>query len=166
MPSNDPGPLSWTLRFKHHKTTILLFVEPLQSFHSIKMGLIQALNATRPDGKLDGLAIPSDPEEVLLGLPRNPHDLGEGWVALEIPEVEILEEDGGKRKIGGKQGILNTSPQGAKLKDGAVLAFKFRRNVADMDAHGMALEDEEQWDVLVPSYEDEYGSQAEEGGSS
>lgn len=50
---------------------------------------------------------------------------------------------------GGRNGTpLIDSLLGAGLKDGAVLAFKFR---------GEGLEDE--WDVIIPSYDDEYGSQ-------
>ncbi|KZF24445.1 hypothetical protein L228DRAFT_245376 [Xylona heveae TC161] len=168
MPLSEADQSSWTFRLKHHKTTILLFVRPLQSFDSIKEDLLHALRSTRPDGTLNGNKIPTSSDEVVLGVPIDNNDLSKGWVALEIPESEILDEQGVKRKVGGKQSVLNQSPQGAGLKDGAVLAFKFREPGAgktkDEDKDDLGLEDEQddgQWDVSIPSYEEEYGSQAD-----
>ena len=62
---------------------------------------------------------------------------------LEIPEAE----DGDDMGKGAKKGsVLNENPMGAGLKDGAVLAFRFAGEQSN-------------WDVIMPSYEEEESSQ-------
>lgn len=144
--------MQWTLRFKQHKTTILLFVQQTQSFDSIKHDLLDAIKATNIN-EIDGNALPSDPEDIEFGVPRDRNDISKGWVPLKIPEVE----DGDTKGKGVKKGsVLNESPLGAGLKDGAMLAFRFTKSAA---VDGMDLDDE--WDVIIPSYDDEVGSQSQ-----
>ena len=87
--------------------------------------------------------MPSDPNDIEFGLHVDENDLSKGWVAVEI------SEDGAKKK-GRPSSVVNDSPMGAGLKDGMMLAFRFRseeemeRDVSD-----------DGWNVLVPSYEDE-----------
>ena len=152
---SDPDPLKWTLRFKQHKTTILLFLDQAQSFTSIKQDLLEAITKTGRT-ELNGQTLPTDPENVILGVPVERNDLSKGWVRLEIPETEV-QVHGDSRKIGGKKSVLNASPLGAGLKDGAVLAFRFKDS-AMVDEDGLDIEDDA-WDVLIPSYEEEYGGQ-------
>ena len=95
---------------------------------------------------------------MIFGLLVDKNDPSKGWVGLEIPEVELEDAAGGKRKIGGRKGVLNASPLGAGLKDGAILAFKFRDEGAKIDKDDLDMDDEN-WDVIMPSYEDEYASQ-------
>lgn len=56
---------------------------------------------------------------------------------------------------------LPTSPREAGLKDGAVLAFKFRGHAVRWgggdEGVGMEVDEDEEWDVVVPSYEDAGG---------
>lgn len=92
------------------------------------------------------------------------NDFSKGWVKLEIPETEIEDGASGKKKVGGKKSVLNASPQGAGLKDGAVLAFRFLTSGRKEDEDGLE-DDVGKWDVMIPSYEDEYGSQAEGQGT-
>ena len=133
-----------TLRFKKHRTTILLLVAPSQSFSSIKQDLLEAIKATGVTD-INGEDIPSDPETIVLGLPADKNDISKGWVPLKIPEVE---EGGAKGKGVKKNSVLNENPLGAGLKDGALLAFKFREG---SDADGM----DDTWDVIMPKYEDD-----------
>ncbi|KAI9880816.1 MAG: hypothetical protein M1830_000252 [Pleopsidium flavum] len=163
MPMKEPDTLQWTLRFKQNKTTILLFVDPGQSFDSIKQDLLDALKKSGRT-ELNGEPVPSDSDHVLLGLPMDKNDLSKGWVKLEIPETEIEDGLGAKKKVGGKKSILNASPQGAGLKDGAVLAFRFSESGDKVDEEGLEV-GYGKWDVVIPSYEDEYGSQADGQGS-
>ena len=79
---------------------------------------------------------------------------------LEIPETEETNGVGAKGKSGGKKNIMNTSPLGAGLKNGGMLAFRIRGGDGLDDEDGMAG-GEDEWDVLLPSYEDEYGSQSQ-----
>ena len=131
----------------------MLFVTQSQSFTSIKQDLLDAIKATGLKD-INGNELPSNSENIVFGLPVDKNDIGKGWVNLELPEVE----DGDTKGKGVKKGsILNESPLGAGLKDGAMLAFKFRP--ADAEEDGMDVDNE--WDVIIPSYEDEGGSQSQ-----
>ena len=143
--------MQWTLRFKQHKTTILLFVQQSQSFDSIKRDLLDAITATNIK-EINGNALPSDPEDIELGLPRDKNDVSKGWVPLKIPEAEEADVKGKGVKKGS---VLNGSPLGAGLKDGAMLAFRFTEG---NEEDRMDLDDE--WDVIMPSYDDEDESQS------
>ncbi|KAL9006846.1 MAG: hypothetical protein Q9188_000377 [Gyalolechia gomerana] len=155
MSSETPNPQHWTLRFKQHKTTVLLFVSPHQSLTSVKEDLLHAIKATRVT-EINGNLIPSSPEDVILGVPLDGNDPSQGWINLEIPE---LEGDGGK-KGSKKASVLNATPIGAGLKDGMVLAFKSRKEKSGSD--DMDIDDNE-WDVVLPNYDDEEGSQVKNG---
>jgi hypothetical protein len=80
-------------------------------------------------------------------VPIDKNDLTQGWVALEIARMQ----NGDGESVGGKGDKMNETPKGAMLRDGGVLAFKFREG-------GDEEEDDGEWDVVVPSYE-ELGSQ-------
>ncbi|KAL6714108.1 hypothetical protein ACLMJK_008602 [Lecanora helva] len=148
MPPKKSIPSQLTLRFKQHKTTILLLVAQSQSFTSIKQELLEALKATAVT-EINGTPLPSDSESIILGLPVDKNNIGKGWVHLKIPEVE----DGDTKGKGVKKGsILNENPLGAGLRDGALVAFKF----GDEDGQD-GMDDE--WDVVMPSYDDENSSQ-------
>ena len=96
-------------------------------------------------------------------MPRDKNDIGKGWVPLKIPEVA----DGDTKGKGVKKGsVLNASPLGAGLKDGAMLAFRFGKvlaeeeddeNEEDDDDDEMDVDD--RWDVIIPSYDDEVTSE-------
>lgn len=82
------------------------------------------------------------------------NELGNGWVDLLIPETGVDEDGvdggaGGQKKGGGvkKGSVLNESPMGAGLRDGDIVAFRFRRE-GEGDGEG-------EWDVVIPSYDDE-----------
>lgn len=146
--------MQWTLRFKQHKTTVLLFAQQSQSLDSIKRDLLDAIKA-RGIEEINGNALPSDPEDIEFGVPRDKYDISKGWVPLKIPEVEEGDTKG-KGKAVKKDSVLNGSPLGAGLKDGAMLAFRFTKGPAE---DGMDVDDE--WDVIIPSYDDEVGSQGQ-----
>jgi len=124
----------------------LLLVPQSQPFTTIKLHLLEAIKATGIND-INGSPIPSDPEAIVFGLPIDKNDINKGWVPLKIPELE----DGDTKGKGIKKGtVLNESPLGAGLKDGALLAFKFREGDDEEDA---------KWDVIIPSYDDEPASQ-------
>ena len=121
---------------------------PTQSFTSIKQELLEAIRSTGRD-EINGHTLPSDPEDVLLGVPKDKNQLRRGWVNLRIPETK--DEGSGKKSKGVKKdSVLNSSPAGAGLKDGATFAFKFRTHEED---DGMS---DHEWDVVLPNYDDEY----------
>ena len=144
--------MQWTLRFKQHKTTVLLFAQQSQSFDSIKCDLLDAIKA-RGIEDINGNALPSDPKDIEFGVPRDKYDISKGWVPLDIPEVGDVDTKGKGVK---KDSVLNGSPLGAGLKDGAMLAFRFTKGPVE---DGMDVDDE--WDVIIPSYDDEVGSQGQ-----
>lgn len=145
-PSQD-----WTLSFKQHKTTVLLLVSQNQSFGSIKSELLEAIKATGIND-INGCVLPAKADDIIFGIPVDKNKPSQGWVALEVPEIDGDKDPGGKSKGVRKSSVLNASPLGAGLKDGAMVAFRFRDEEAN-DADG------DDWDVLIPSYDDEYGSQ-------
>lgn len=143
QPSKALNSGQWTLRFRQHKTTVLLLVAQGQSFNSIKEELLAAIKA-RGVEEINGNAVPSDSEAIIFGVPVDKHDFSKGWLPLYIKEVE----EGDVKGKGVKKGsVLNENPLGAGLKDGAVLAFKF----GDPDAMDGV---DDQWDVIMPSYDD------------
>jgi len=186
-PPANATPTSITLRFKHHKSTTLLHADPLASFFVLKRELLRALHQTHPSGLLNSVAIPSDPLEVLLAQPRGGNNLASGWRRLrtddEIEREELDDDDEEEAVKTPKKRNTATatkrrktpdrpdSPKAAGLKDGGALAFKFKSEstakndvMAFEDDEDMIgddeAEDQEQWDVVMPSYEDDA-----EGGS-
>ncbi|KAK5122583.1 hypothetical protein LTR85_003846 [Meristemomyces frigidus] len=180
---------TWTLRFKHHRSTVLLHVDPLQSLSSVRAELLKAVLQTRPDGTLNGHAIPDSEADVLLARPADINDLSLGWEPLDRDDdlADALEEEKSSSKGKGKAGASKTKaatitdcPQGAGLRDGGVVAFKFKSQqarvegdaVIDIDEEGWEKLDEEtlvgkpvpeKWDVVVPTLEETYREDGEEG---
>lgn len=178
MTRTKASPSTWTYRFKNGKSTTLLHVDPLQSLASIKAELLSALRATHPDGLLHGtLRIPQDAAHVIIGRPVDIHDPHSGWLRIdaEEPTGESRstakpngEGPGRKRKSGGPEvnGIGgDTSPKALGLLDNAVLAYKFRGErvrrqgdeLEDEEDEGLGGMDEDEFDVVIASYEDDTG---------
>jgi len=185
-PAIQPNPRTWTLRFKHHRTAILLHVDPLQKLSSVRAELLKAIQQTSRDGKLNGHDIPSTESDILLARPKDGVDLSQGWEPLAVDDTFSANDEGGKGK--GKATVTSSSnrsskdklldcPQGAGLREGGVVAFKFRSEqeaqlrdakdeAIDVDEDekldGELLKDssvEETWDVVVPSLEETYWEQ-------
>ncbi|KAG7007005.1 hypothetical protein G7Y79_00012g033410 [Physcia stellaris] len=152
-----PSSSQHTLRFKSHRTTILLLVTPTDPFTTIKSALLSSLRATGLQSlplQDRSAPIPNSPDDVILGVPVDRNDYSKGWVDLLIPEADHDEngdEDGGGGGGGKvkKGSVLNESPLGAGLRDGDVIAFRFR---GEGEREG---EKTEEWDVVIPSYEEE-----------
>ena len=106
--------------------------------------MLQARNAQ----EINGHIVPTDPENLVFGLPVDKNDISKGWIALEVPEVEDIDVAKGK---GVKKGsVLNQNPLGAGLQDHATLAFKFKEAGAGDDTTM-----DTDFDVIMPSYEDD-----------
>ena len=161
----QPTPQTWTLRFKSHRTTVLLHIDPLHTFSAIKASLYTVLRETGIQETEHGPSIdlPASPEDIQLGRPVDPLDpsqgfaLGEWETPASDSEVAIEDEGKGKGKaVKGKKsaGVDNVKdcPKGAGLKDGAVLAFRWE---------GDGTTDDASWGVQIASFEDAYGVQNE-----
>ena len=111
--------------------------------------MLDAIKATGIDN-VNGYTLPSDVNDIILGVPIDQYDFSKGWVGLELPEANTDDEAEGKSNGVRKGTPLVDSLLGAGLKDGAIVAFKFREK---------GLEDDDDFDVLIPCYEDEDSSQ-------
>jgi len=122
-------------------------VDQSQSFTSIKQDLLEAIRSTGLT-ELNGHPLPSDPDDVILGVPIDKNDPDKGWVNIRIPEAKEDDEEGHKSKKVKRDSVVNTSPLGAGLKDGSMVAFRFKTDEEDdMTAKN--------YDVVMPVYEEE-----------
>ena len=174
-----PSSQTWTLRLKSRKTTVLLHVDPLHTFATIKSFLYDALKETGLKDSQTGesIPLPSSPSEIQFGRPVNINDAHEGFQLgeWEYPVAEEEAEGGkGKAKAGRKSNSGATAsaanvkdcPKGAGLKDGAVLAFRWAGDGTwdgseedrDVDVERERGEKEgDMWGVKLASFEDAYG---------
>lgn len=191
-----PNSRTWTLRLKHHRTTILLHADPIQKLSSLRTELLLALRETNPSGELDGYKIPQNADEIILAKPLDINDLSAGWERLEqkasfADDTDASTPDGkgkGKAKAAvtavpgagagakGKAGAnkLTDCPQAVGLRDGGIVAFRFRSEDVEAGSgkdgveEGFEMleedkrEEAEKWDVVVPTIEETY---AEEDGA-
>jgi hypothetical protein len=184
MTSIEPTPITWTLRLKHQKKTVVLHVNPLQTFSSIKTTLLEVLHKTQKSDSFDQ-PLPSSADEIEFGKPIDPKDLDQGftlgeWEHAAALEVDEETEDAPKAK--GKKGrpsksavttdesgveLAGTSnilqcPKAAGLKDGSVLVFRWGKKGDEEDDIEMEEERERDWDVTIPSFDDEENEDAED----
>lgn len=147
MARTVPSALTWTLKFKNGKSTTVLHVDPLQSFDSIKEELLLALRETHPDGEFNGRQIPDKLDDVLMARLTDLNDIDGGFTSLVdddgnlITEIEPVNK---KRKTdGGGFKLKDQCPTAAGLRDGCILAFKFREGTEP------PLEEDANWDVTM-----------------
>lgn len=160
-----PTPDTITLLFKCHKSTAFLSVLPTKPFTEIKALLLAVLQSrnleTLPNSTTP---LPKDPQDFEFGVLADKKDVSKGWVSLEIKEQEVSGPKGARKKVGGKASVLNETPLGAGLSDGAWIAFRVRpaqqeieNEDADMQAGTPDVEIDEDpgWDVVLPRFDDE-----------
>jgi hypothetical protein len=129
--------MSYTLRFKHGKITILLLAAPLTPFTTIIDDLLTILRERYPLGlennySPEPIPIPESIIDVVLGVPKDQYDLTKGWEELDIGVTGITE-----------------SPRSLALKEGAPIAFRF---IGEEDTD----KDDEKFWVEMPNLEDLY----------
>jgi hypothetical protein len=157
------SPETWTLRFKAHKTTVILHVNPLHTFSTIKSHLYNALEETTLKHPETGesIPLPPSPSDIQLGRPVNINDAHEGFQLGEweyTGDDEEEEEGGkgkGKAKADGKG--LKDCPKGAGLKDGAVLAFRWAGDGSWDGEEEDEIKEGDMWGVQLATFEDAYG---------
>lgn len=155
-----PDKHHWTLRFKCHKTTVFLFVNDNQPFASIKSDLLEAIKATGIQD-VNGTPLPLSSEDIILGVPIDKKRIDKGWVSMEIPDIGDDQTPESKSKARRKSTVFNAHPLGAGLKDGDMLAFKFRtEGLVQRPADEIDFDDGD-WDVILPSYDEEDAMQEE-----
>lgn len=160
-----PTPETVTLLLKCHKSTTLLSVQPTTSFTEIKGLLIAALRS-RNRNTLPGSStpLPQNADDLEFGVLADKKDITKGWTLLEIQEQEVNNSKGNKHKVGGKGSIVNHSPSGAGLGDGAWIAYRLKwiskqgiqeEQDLELESTDVELEEDPGWDVVLPTFEDE-----------
>ncbi|KAL2819379.1 hypothetical protein BDW59DRAFT_151549 [Aspergillus cavernicola] len=146
-----PDPLSWTLLFKKHRTTVLLMLPPSETISNTKNALLQALQA-RNLKEINGDPVPEDPLDIELGVAVDKNDLDKGWTSLEaLP----LEEDEVPKRGAGKK-TASPSLEAAGIGNGQSIAFRFSQAGKDGSEMKDDLDLEDPgWDVVLPSFDDE-----------
>ena len=182
MSTITPTSRTWTLRLKHNKTTILLHADPIQTLTSLKSDLLIALRDTHTSGTINGHQIPQNADDVILAKPVDINDLTQGWERLSAgaKSAENGSDAKGKGKATATAGAngkasakMTNCPQGAGLRDGGVVAFKFRSEEEADGREGVGeggdediavLEEDrgpldEEWDVVAPTIDEAYAEQ-------
>lgn len=152
MSFTQPTPVTWTLRFKRNKVTVVLHVDPMKQIDELKENLLNALRKTEKDHKLEGKPLPEDFKQILLGKPISTRDLSKGWVDI----YDEVDSSTGKL-TGTRLSGISRSLKALGIKDNAVLAFRFgstERNPEQMDDGNHGVISDEPWNVVIPSYND------------
>jgi len=167
MASTIPSAQTWTIRFKYHKSTVLLHVEPNQTIDSLKESLLYALRDVKTSPNfLNGQTPPSSASQIHLAKPRNPLDISEGWEPLDESSLkDVFEDDDegndkkkGKGKAKAKVESSGQTVKGIGIKDNAVLAFRWRtKEKGGKKGDEDEFEEGDGWDVVIPTFEDVYG---------
>ncbi|KAL5343302.1 hypothetical protein BJX70DRAFT_353727 [Aspergillus crustosus] len=153
---SQTDPLSWTLLFKKHRTTVLLMLPPSESIPNTKTALLKALQA-RSLREINGDTVPENPLEIEFGVAVDKNDLEKGWTSLEGLKLE--DDDAPKR--GSAKKAASLSLKAVDISNGQSIAFRFRNGQKDgsSDPADLDLEDPG-WDVIVPSLDDEEEEEA------
>jgi hypothetical protein len=167
--TTPPEPTNITLLFKHHKSTTLLFASPTTPLSSIRQTLHAALESR-------GVDVPSSPEDIEFGIMKDP-SVGKSIGTNQSPQWRLVgtemgeDTDSGKaakkEKKKGRPSSTNTgaakngeeTPQSLGLGDGGIIAYRFRqkRTGRDEEEGDMDVDvDDEEWDVVMPGFDDEY----------
>ncbi|KAL2868011.1 uncharacterized protein BJX67DRAFT_74181 [Aspergillus lucknowensis] len=145
---SQPDPLSYTLLFKKHKTTVLLMLPPSETIAHTKKALLQALQA-RGLKDINGDPVPENSQEIEFGIAVDKNDLDKGWTSLE--GFDLDGNEGPKRGAGKK--AISASLKAAEINNGQSIAFRFRQ-AGKSASTDIDLEDPG-WDVVLPTLDDE-----------
>ena len=155
-----PTPDHITLLLKNHKQTVLLSALPSTSILDIKVQLLSALKSLNITS-IDSVPVPhlDDHDEVELGVLKNHKDPSQGWISLEAKDQELADKAGKKKATLGKKGGSSEGLSGLGLGDGSMVAFRFiaasESKVQDDDDDDDDAPEEQGWNVVLPSYDDE-----------
>ncbi|POS82187.1 hypothetical protein EPUL_006177 [Erysiphe pulchra] len=119
--------VDFTIRLKHTFYTVFLLVKPETIIHDINGLLLNALRDRYPAGlPLDPkdsypnaptLPLPQDSDEIILGAPKDQHDLSCGFDELDA-SIEMKDSQ---------------SLKSLGLKDGSILVFAFMSKGKDIE---------------------------------
>jgi hypothetical protein len=137
-------PSTYYLRFKHGRSTTLIFADPTTPIREALLELLSALQEIHPDGlpitnSTLTLPIPDKADDVRIALPNDEYDPAQGYTEVEWQGSEQDEKGKGK--------VLASSWTGMDIPDNAMLAYVFRGTSEDGESPS--------WNIEVPSYDDE-----------
>lgn len=184
--STLPQPSHITLLFRHHKSAVFLSVSPNQPFSTVKQLLLSAMQArgisslsspTAPTNKPTPL--PTEPDDIELGILIDKKDAAKGWTLLTpgSSSASGLSSKALKKKAAAAapssakpDGDIDT-PAGAGLTDGSWLAYRVKQGLEkeepSVDENGdvdVEMNEDQGWDVVLPSFEEEEEEVGKEGG--
>lgn len=165
MAPGKPGPKTWVLRCKLHKTTVLLYSDPATTLTALKQELRKSLLEVYPTGSIETAtgttSIPSSIDGIILGKLVDSNNVRRGWERIgdEVDDIDWAFRDKGKGKAvagNGKSQNDNSkvTVQSVGLADGALVGIMLRGS-ADVDvvpteANGMKTD---VWDIVLPKLE-------------
>lgn len=164
--ATQPTPAHLTLLFKYDKSTTLISVLPSQTLAEVKSILLAVLRS-RNISTFPGTSVllPIKPDDLELGVTkdrRDGRDASKGWIVAE--DARSLN-DGSKSSK--KKSTSAKSDEPIKiigdldLKDGSYVAYRLKTSIDDLVDEGvdedmdLRGQDEMEWNVTVPSYDDE-----------
>lgn len=156
---SKPDPLSWTLLFKKHKTTVLLMLPPQESISNAKTALLKALQA-RGVTEINGDRVPEDESSIEFGVAVDRNDPEKGWTRLETGAPEATDPETTETDKAEKSSSA-ISLQAADLRNGQSIAFRFQKHgeeTAKNDGEELNADssiEDQGWDVIVPKFDDE-----------
>ncbi|KAI9755786.1 MAG: hypothetical protein M4579_004149 [Chaenotheca gracillima] len=134
MSVNGRGPTHFNMciRLKHAHTTVFLVKNPHETFDDLRAALLDLLTERFPNGQFHGEQLPTSIDQLVLGSPRNPQDLQQGWDAFHGIDY------------------ATTTLTDYNVKDGSVLAFGFALTGFP------PLIDDDMFNIRIPTYEETY----------
>ncbi|KAI0203675.1 hypothetical protein F4808DRAFT_457940 [Astrocystis sublimbata] len=122
-----------SIRFKHGKNTVVLFVDPMATFSQVQEELLDTLKERYPHGidipdSPDKMRLPSQASQIKFALPKDKTNPAMGWNQIDFE--------------------LDEAPVDKGFQDNTMVAFAIQPEDAD-DADELVFE------VTLPSYDDE-----------
>ncbi|KAI0975310.1 hypothetical protein F4678DRAFT_322722 [Xylaria arbuscula] len=134
-PRNNIGELDFSIRFKHGKHTIFLFVDSMSTLGQVQEELLVILKERYPDGitsSTSSVELPNEASQIKFGVLKHKADPTQGWKPLDF-EADDHPVDKG-------------------FEENLVVAFAFATDDTD----------DVQFEVEFPSYDEEVAEEAEE----
>lgn len=135
-----------TLRLKNSFYTIFILIQPETTLYEITQSLLNALRESYPTGlpvdprviqpNAPTIPLPQNNNEIRLGIPKDLHNLSQGFAEIHTDSGEEISQDA--KSLG--------------IKDGSILAFAFKTQETDVT--------DELFRVELPDLESLYGENA------
>lgn len=155
-PVTSPTAAHLTLLLKHARSTTVLSVLPETTLATLKSQLLEVLSA-RGLSRLPGTetALPSDPNDLELGVLLDKHEPQKGWVSTEgLASLSSTKSSSKKKSKGTVENVGDL-----ELKDGGWIAYRIRvpRLAGTEEDDELEAVQDPGWNVELPTFDDEEG---------